>query len=141
MYSNLLTIHNLLRWIVLGFLLVAIVISFLGAFGKKKWSEMDRKVYLLATISLDLQVLAGLVLHLFFSPITKAGFTDLGNAMRVDELRFYLIEHGFFMFGALIIAHIGSIMAKKANKDTVMYKRYAVWFTIAAVILFLGIVR
>lgn len=139
MYSNLLIIHNVLRWIVLALLIIGIIISYFGAFGKKKWSELDRKIYLFVTLSLDLQFLLGLVLYLFYSPITKTGFADLGNAVRSDEMRFYLFEHGFFMFAALIIAHVGSIMAKKANKDKVMYQRYAIWFTIVAIILFLGI--
>ena len=59
--------------------------------------------------------------------------------MNVTTLRFYGIEHVFFMGLAPVIGHIGSAVRKKDIEDHVKFKRSAIFFTLAVVLILMGI--
>ena len=60
MYTGLLHTHNLLRYAVIILLIMALVKSFAGWFGKKEYADSDNKVSLFLLISAHLQLLIGL---------------------------------------------------------------------------------
>jgi hypothetical protein len=57
---------------------------------------------------MDVQLLIGFLLYLFFSPMTTGALRDFGSAMGNSVLRFYAVEHLFGMVVAVIIAHVGA---------------------------------
>lgn len=138
MYSFLLATHNIVRWFVLIFGLLAVIMAFVGWLGKKEWKGLDNKLGLGFTVSLDIQVLLGFLLY-FISPLTKVAFSDIGAAMGNSELRFFLVEHFLMMLIALVIAHIGRSRAKKADTDVGKHKRAAIFYTIAMLIILAAI--
>ena len=139
MYSFVLATHNIVRWLVLIFGILAIIKAFIGWSGKKEWRGLDDKLGLGFIISLDVQVLLGLLLYLVFSPTTKAAFSDIGAAMADSDLRFFLVEHFLMMVIALVLAHIGRSRAKKADTDIAKHKNAAVFYTIAMLLILAAI--
>ena len=115
MYDFILTLHNITRWIVLIAGIVATVTAIIGWAKKKEWTATDNKMGLIYTISFDIQLLLGLMLYLWLSPITQAAFKDFGAAMSNKDLRFYAVEHLSMMLLALILAHVGRVLSKKAT--------------------------
>ena len=139
MYPTILAIHNIVRWIVLISGLIAAVKALIGWFGSKEWSNLDDQLGLIFTISLDIQLLLGLVLYIFLSPITTTAFRDFGAAMADGDLRFWAIEHIFMMVLAVILAHIGRALSKKAVEDKAKFKRAAIFYTLAILFILAAI--
>ncbi len=131
MYLFLLSLHNILRWVVVLAGVVAIVRAFIGLSGKRPFTALDNRLSLAFTISLDVQVLLGLLLYGVFSPLTTGAFANFGAAMGDSDLRFWLVEHISVMIVALALAHIGRSRAKKAATDSAKYKQIAIFFTLA----------
>lgn len=65
-------------------------------------------------ILLDLQMLVGLLLYFWLSPLTVAALQDFGGAMRSPMLRYFAIEHVVGMIIAIALAHIGRARVRKA---------------------------
>jgi len=129
MYTGLLHTHNLFRWLVLAVALLAIILAFTGWFGKRDWKKIDNISGLLFTMFVDIQLVVGLILYAFVSPITRAAFADFGAAMKSEMLRFYAIEHFVMMLIALVLVHIGRSRSKKAV-DAVKKHRLEIIFRI-----------
>lgn len=139
MYTGLLHTHNLFRWLVLAVALLAIVLAFSGWFGKRNWKKIDNISGLLLTMFVDIQLVIGLILYAFVSPITRSAFADFGAAMKNEVLRFYAIEHFVMMLIALILVHIGRSKSKKAVVVNKKHRSAAIFYTIALVIILAGI--
>lgn len=139
MYPIVLAIHNVIRWVILIAGAVAIIRAFMGWFGNRDWIDTDRKAGLLFTISIDIQVLIGLVLYIFLSPITKAAFRAFGDVMSDAGLRYFTIEHVFYMVLALVFAHLGSILPRQVDSALQKHRRAALWFTLAYLLVLAGI--
>lgn len=137
MYPLFLILHSLARWAVVILGVVATVRAFMGWYGKKDWVKVDDRLSLFFTISMDVQMLLGLVLYIFLSPMTQVAFMDFGAAMRTPELRFFAVEHITMMIVAVVLSHVGRALAKKADNPTVKHQRTAIFFalTILAVLL------
>ena len=139
MYSVVLAIHNILRWVVLIVALVAVVRAYMGWFGKKEWTPADRKLGMFVGMSIDIQLLVGLLLYIFFSPLTRAVFQDFGAVMGVADLRFFAVEHVFYMVLAVVFAHLGSILSRKAPESKAKFQRAAIFFGLSLLLMLLGI--
>jgi hypothetical protein len=138
MYTGLLHFHNLLRYAIIVFLVISIIKSFAGWFGKKEFGASDNKISLFLMISAHLQLLIGFGVY-FMSPIVKTAMSDMGSAMKDTVLRFWATEHITAMILGIILITMGRIMGKKGKTDSVKFRRQAVFFTLAAVVIFSAI--
>jgi hypothetical protein len=138
MYEFVLNVHNIIRWFALIVGIVIAVLAFLGWFGKKDWSERDRKWGMYYTIAMDIQLLLGLLLYFFLSPLTRLAFQDFSASMGNQGLSFFAIEHPFAMLLAVVFAHLGSALSKKAPDSTGKFKRAAIWYTLSVLLLIIG---
>lgn len=139
MYSFVLAVHNIVRWLVLILGIIAIVRAYIGWFGNKDWTDLDDKLGLGFTISMDMQLLVGLLLYIFLSPITTNAFANMSAAMSDSGTRYFLIEHSLMMLIAIILAHVGRSRAKKQEDDTRKYRTTAIFYTIALLIVLAAI--
>lgn len=139
MYTGLLHSHNGLRWLVLLALLISIVLAFSGWIGRSEWKKSDKLSGLFLMIFMDLQLLIGLVLYAFVSPITQAAFNNFGGAMKNADLRFYAVEHFIMMLLALILIHIGRAKTKKSVASWKRHRSAAIFYTISLLIILAGI--
>ncbi len=94
---------------------------------------------MLFTSALDLQLVIGGLLYFVLSPLTTAGFSDFGQAMGNAVQRFFLVEHGIIMIMAIVLAHIGSAVTKKASDDKQRYQRAMLFYSLALVLILLAI--
>ncbi len=134
----LLPFHNLIRWVVLiaGVLVFGRVLW--GWLGKKAWGKADRILGLVFTSAIDVQLLLGLLLYFVYSTITRAALQDFGAAMSNTGLRFFAVEHAALMLLAVIFAHLGSALPKKAAEPAAKCKRAALWFGLALLVILAG---
>jgi hypothetical protein len=134
MYEGALALHNLLRWLVVMLALGASLDSLVGWLCKKEWQAADRRLALVFTLALDVQVALGLSLYYFFSPLTQNALNDLGAVMRDPLQRYFAVEHPAMMILALILAHLGAVLARKRQS----HLPGALLFTLAALLILLG---
>ena len=125
--------HSGLRWVVLILMLTAIAKAFAGK-GKSEYNEGDRKIFLFAMISFHTQWLIGLILYVHGLSIGKFHFI-----MDKTYDRFYAIEHIVAMTLAFVLITIGHSKSKKETEAGKKYKKVAVFYTIAFIIVLASI--
>jgi hypothetical protein len=136
LFSILLPLHSILRWIVILLAVVTIGRALIGWLGKKSWTPLDSRLSSIFTISFDIQVFIGLILY-FISPNNQVALRNFGAAMGNADLRFFAVEHIFLMILALGIAHAGRTLSRKA-KDAFKKHRNAALFYILAILIVLS---
>jgi len=139
MYTGFLHLHNTLRWLLLIVIAITIVKYLIGWLGKKPWTKIDNVLGIVFTSLMDLQLLSGLVLYFFLSPVTKLALSDFGAAMKDAGLRFYAVEHITMMVIAIVLVHVGRAKSKKAKTDLSKFKTASIFFLIALVLILAAI--
>lgn len=135
MYTGFLHLHDTLRWLLLLSLVVTLIKYLSGWFGNQPWKKVDNILGIVFTSLMDLQLLTGLVLYFFLSPLTKIAFSDFGAAMKNADLRFYAVEHLLMMLIAVVLVHIGRAKSKKAKTDVAKFKIASIFFLIALILM------
>ena len=138
-YSIVLTLHNIVRWLIVLSAVLAIVRAFTGLSFKRGYTLQDKNVGLWFTIFLDIQVLLGIVLYFFLSPKTIGVLQDFSQAMGNSLTRFYAVEHIFLMVLAVVIAHMGRSFIRKANAAPEKHRRTLLWFGLAILLILAAI--
>ncbi|MEY4279318.1 MAG: hypothetical protein RL377_1322 [Bacteroidota bacterium] len=111
MYTGLVHLHNLLRWVVLIALLVSIIRLVL-----KKDALKSSKVLL---ISAHTTLLLGLYQYFFGSvgfQLIKTAAGGMKEVMKDAASRFWAVEHAFSMILAIAFITIGHVKYKKSGK-------------------------
>jgi hypothetical protein len=139
MYDLLLFAHSWLRWLVLLAVLMAVARAAGGVSSRRPWTPVDDRAGMWLTASLDLQMLIGIVLYGFLSPVTKSAFVDMAAAMRAAPIRFFVVEHPVGMIVAIALAHIGRVRVRKAATSEAKHKTALIFFGLALVVLLLSI--
>jgi hypothetical protein len=139
MYSGILVLHNTLRWVLLLSLAITLFKYLAGWLGNKSWNKTDNLMGIVFTSLMDLQLLIGLTLYFFLSPVTKLAMSDFGAAMKDADLRFYAVEHFSMMLIAVVLVHIGRAKSKKANLDIAKFRVASIFFMAALVIILAAI--
>lgn len=137
MYSIVSTVHIVLFVLVFILGINVIVRALRGRSTNALFTESDRKAGLFFMISLHTQLLIGLALYFFLSPITAAALTDFGAAMKDPAMRLIAVEHISVNIIAVILATVNNAKNKKAIADAAKHKN-ALIFTIAALLLILS---
>ena len=135
MYSTVLMIHSWIRWLALIAAVGAAAASFRQ--GEAAVRRTDRWGLALM-ISLDLQLLVGLLLYLVLSPFTAMATRDLAAAMRNPVLRFWAVEHAATMFAAVILVHVGRVLALRAASAEQKRTRLMVCLGLALLAMLFG---
>ena len=139
MYDLLLFAHSWLRWLVLLAVLMAVARAAGGVSSRRPWTPVDDRAGMWMTASLDLQMLIGIVLYGFLSPVTKSAFVDMAAAMRAPEIRFFIADHPTGMIIAIVLAHVGRVRIRKAGDSESRHKRALVFFALALAMILLSI--
>ena len=134
-YPILLTLHNLWRWVVLIIAVIAVVTGYIGWFGRRPWTERDRRIGSFTAMSMDIQFLLGLLLYVFGA----YGIKVLGQLRLSSQNLFFGVEHLVFMLVALVFAHLGSILPRRVEDPTGKFVRSAILFSLMLVVTLIGI--
>jgi hypothetical protein len=128
MYTGLVHLHNLLRWVVLIALLLTILKLIL-----KKDALKTSKVLL---ISAHTTLILGLYQYFFGSvgfQLIKSAAGGMKDVMKDAAIRFWAVEHAFSMILAIVFITIGHVKLKKTGKANPSL----VFFILALVLIFL----
>ena len=136
MYKMLLASHSGFRYIVLTLIVIAVLMALIGLFGKKKYSESNRKINLFTLISAHIQLVIGLVLY-FFSPFVK--YSDMAMAMKNPALRYWTVEHTVMMVFAIILITVGYSRSKKALDALNKHRAIAIYYGLALLVILTAI--
>lgn len=135
MYNGLLHAHSGLRWIVLLFLLITVIVSL------SKWMSKDAAIskgisslFRFNTLFFHLQFVIGVIL-LFLSPKVNFSPEAWGNA----AIRFFTMEHSLTMIIAVVLVTIGGARFKRLPSATAKYKNIFI-FNLIALLLVLAMI-
>ena len=135
MYTTVMFLHSLVRWAVIGTGVIAVVRGVSGSRSGRPWTLADDRSALWFTTALDLQMVLGLLLYFWLSPITTAALQDFGGAMSNSGLRFWAVEHVFGMIVGITLAHVGRGRLKRITQDAKRHRTAAIFFTLALLII------
>ena len=133
-YSFLQHLHSGFRYIVLLLVIAAVIASLIGLFNAKPYTKGNSKLNLFTLISAHTQLLIGIVLY-FISPLVQ--FSKA--AMHDKYLRYYTAEHWVIMLIGIALITIGYSKSKKALTDVGKHKTISIYYSIALILIFAGI--
>jgi uncharacterized membrane protein len=116
--------------------LLAIINALAGWFGKKSYTEGNRKLNLFAMISAHTQLLLGIILY-FLSPFVQFN----GETMKDATTRYWTVEHLVMMIFAIILITIGHSRSKKAALPEAKHRAIAIFYILAVVVIVAAIAQ
>lgn len=136
LYSTLLALHSGFRYLVLLLIILALLMAVVALFGKKEFTETNRKLNLFAMISVHTQLLIGLVLY-FVSP--QVNYGNMGEAMKNAMTRYWTVEHTVMMLFAIILITVGHSRSKKTTIAFIKHRTIALYYGLAILVIMLAI--
>ncbi|EOR93085.1 hypothetical protein ADIARSV_3745 [Arcticibacter svalbardensis MN12-7] len=138
MYDFFFQAHSGLRFVVFFALIIAIILAFVGWFGKKPFGKANKTLNLVTLISTHIQVVLGLVLY-FISPLVTG--STMGEAMKDSTLRYWKVEHLAMMLVAAVLITIGNAKSKRIADLTAKHRPVAIYFSLALLIIVVAILQ
>lgn len=126
LYTALLHLHSVWRWVAFLLPLVLLNRSARAALVGAAYAPGDRKLLLATTIALDVQLLLGLVLWAGVSPLGLANFGATPGLMKNPVLRYWAVEHAVAMLLAIGAFHGLTASAKRLEDGAAKHKRVAI---------------
>lgn len=139
LYNVVLEIHSIFRWIVILTVLFALIRAITGLSFKRGYMALDNRAGLWFTIAMDIQMLLGIVLYFFLSPITTRALQNFSSVAGSSAGRFFSFEHVIAMVIAVVIAHIGRRMVQRAPSALQKHRRTLIWFGLSLLIVLAAI--
>jgi hypothetical protein len=134
MYFTVLMVHSWLRWAAL-LLGVMATLDAAPASNPRPRGSWDS----LLMLTIDCQVLLGLLLYFGLSPLTKTAMMNFGPALRSPALRFWSVTHVVLMFGAFLLVRTGRVLGMTAATPHGGRRRKAICFALATIVMAAGI--
>lgn len=138
MYYLVLGAHNIVRWLVLLAGVWALYRAYAGWFGARDWTPADKQAGFLFAMALDLQMLVGLLLAAV-SPLLLTALRSPRAILGADTLRFFVAEHIPVMILAVIVVHVTSVLARRADEGPAQFKGSALGYTLALLLVAIAI--
>jgi len=135
MYQIFLHAHSGLRWLVLVIVIVLVIKSAIGFFAGGKYQKLDNILSASFVGLMHLQLLLGLIIYFFLSPIT----TQFSFNMKDPVVRFWSVEHLALMLIAIIAAQVGRTISKKSDDASVKFRFQLTFYGIALILMLIGI--
>lgn len=136
MYNFFLHLHSGFRYVVMLLLLAAILVALVGWFGKREYTNGNRKLNLFAMISAHTQFLFGLILY-FVSPFVQFNSTT----MKDNTTRYWTMEHAVMMLFAIVLITIGHSRSKKAVLHEAKFRAIAISYSLAVLVIVVAILQ
>ncbi|MHB8838175.1 MAG: hypothetical protein ACYC7F_04405 [Gemmatimonadaceae bacterium] len=138
MSSIVLGLHNLTRWFVLLFAIVALLRALKGINGGVDYASGARRAVSVFVMSVHLQLLLGLLLF-GVSPLTRHAMRDMGAAMQDPGIRYFVAEHPTLMLLAVVVATLTGVIARRGPDDAVRHRRAAIGVALSLGLILAGI--
>lgn len=140
MNTGLLHLHSLLRYLIILVAIWAIIKAASGMGGGKSYTKSDQRPGLFYLIFMDLQLIVGLLLYVMgnFGIKQIEAMGGMGEVMKNNVARFFVMEHTLGMILAIILVHIGYANTKKANLSDRKKFSKSFWFFLISFIVILA---
>ncbi len=125
LYPHLASFHGLFLWIVLAAAVAAIFVAFAGWRATKPPGASLLRLGIIYVVAMDLELITGVLLYLGASP----------------NLRSVLAGHGVAMVMAVLLAHVGGALTRKAPSDVLKYRGAAIAWILSLLVMLAGIPR
>ena len=134
MYTFLLALHNLLRWVILLLLLVNIIRHFAAI--NRPFAAIDKKLGLWLMIAAHIQLLTGLY-EWFAGAWGLKSFINngVGAVMKNSAERFFSVEHALSMLVAIVLITVARGIFRKQLPDAKKHRRCILLYVIALVLI------
>lgn len=140
MQTGLIHLHNVLRWLIIFFLVFSIINSFSGWQNKKTFTAGNKKIWLVTMILAHTTLLIGLYQWLFGRyGVFVTSLPEGVSVMKDKFYRFFWVEHPTGMILAIVLITLGYGMSKKQVSDETKFKK-AFWFFLLALIVIMATV-
>jgi hypothetical protein len=126
--------HSGWAYLVIAFLLIAVINAFIGLLSKKEFTGKDRKLALFALAFTHIQLVFGLILY-FVSPVGSAVIGE----MKESALRLTWLEHPLINIIAIALITIGWSKHKNLTTSNAKFKTFAIFYTIGLALILLRI--
>ena len=137
MYTTILMLHSWLRWVALLAGVAATIAALRDSTAPPATGRADRWGLILL-ITLDTQLLLGLLMYLVVSPNMAAIRENFGASMKDPVARFWAVEHITMMMGAVILTHVGRVLARKSATADSKKMKLIICFGMATALMLLG---
>jgi hypothetical protein len=138
MYSILLSIHSILRWIVLFTIVYTLYRNYKGWFSNSRYTKRDNLTRHSTATIVHIQFLIGFCLY-SISPIVNYFLHHFKEAIHERDLRFFGMEHSLMMLTSVICVTIGSMASKRKISATEKFKTMAIWTSIGLFIILINV--
>lgn len=128
--------HSGWRYVVFLLLVIAVVAAFANWFGKKDYTNGNRKLNMFTMISAHIQFVLGLILY-FLSPFVQ--FTS--ETMKVAETRYWTMEHVVMMLFAIALITVGHSRSKKIQVAPLKHRAIAIAYGLALLVIIVAIIQ
>jgi hypothetical protein len=138
MYGILLMLHSAMRWLALFSLIYAVYRAYRGWHTKSVFTKADDRTRHITATIVHIQLMLGLALY-FISPVIDYFWSEMGEAVKIREIRFFGLEHFLLMLVAIICISVGSVIAKRQPTDAQKFKKIYVWYLVALILIVIAI--
>ncbi|MDR9449153.1 MAG: hypothetical protein RI535_07990 [Psychroflexus sp.] len=131
MYEAIKYLHSYWAYLVVLIVFLATINALIKYISDKPFGSHDFRISLFALIVTHLQFVIGLVL-LFSGPyFSRIGEIGMGNLMKDETLRLYVIEHPLTMIISVVLITIGYSRHKKKLSSRPKFKQLSIFYAIA----------
>ncbi|SMO40725.1 cytochrome B [Solitalea koreensis] len=135
MYTGILHLHSILRWLALILLIVSVAKAVSAwSSSNKIYTEGDRKLNLFTLISMHTQLIVGFVLY-FLSD--KVQFN--ASTMKDSAIRYFTVEHVFMMIIAIVFITIGYSKSKRLDIGFEKHKKIAIFYGLGLITILVAL--
>lgn len=138
MFEHLISLHSILRWLVVFALSYTVIHALLGYKKQKSFIKYDNALRHWTATIVHIQLIVGMILFMK-SPLVKYFWGNFRTASENFDALFYGCIHILLMFTAIVIITIGSALAKRKKRDADKFKTIFVWYAIGLIIIFIAI--
>lgn len=131
-------LHSTLPYIFLVTMIIAIAIFWSKRFSGAEFGKNDKRFALINLILAHLQLIIGLVLYIFISPIAKAA-RESGEMWSDPNYRFYGVVHISVMIIGIVLITIGYSKSKRQEDSASKFKTLSLFYTLGLVFILSGI--
>ena len=137
MYTLVLGLHSWLRWVAL--IAAALALYFVATERDGAGKSRSDRWGLVLMIALDLQLVLGVLLYFWLSPFITEALGNMAAAMKDSGVRKFVVEHPSMMLVAIVLAHVGRILARKAKTADDRRMRLLICFGLALLLMLISI--
>lgn len=138
MYSSLLLFHSYLRWLAVFSLLFGLLFCWFKKRQNTIFRSRHYQLYQLIVNVLNVQFLLGILL-LWQSPTVKIFWSQVGEAVKWREVRFFGLEHPFMMILSVILLNVFTYKSKAKINTTKGFPYLFTVYLVLFILIFLSV--